>query len=322
MRARRRVTVVAPSVVAPDAPTLTAPAAGAVAQGAGVTVSATVTAGQVPDRIDFVLDPGPSEVVVATDSASPFSQTWTVAEDLGAHTLVARFVYGSGSVDSAAVDVYINTVVPAFWLDGATVAVADGAAIATWPDSSGAGNDAVQATAAEKPTFRLTGGSNSLPCVETDGAAAPNNDNLQGSFTLNQPVHLFVVMKALTAPSTNDSFLDGASGNTMRLIANNATDIGIFCGTATLAKTTTPTSWHIYEAQCNGASSKFRVDDGTYATGNSGAANPGGITIGCFGDGSSAPADARFAEIIGFAEILDAAGIAANLAYLRAKHGI
>lgn len=108
---RRVVTVAGATVVAPTAPTLTAPATGTdVYDGVGVTVTATVTAGQVPDRIDFVLDPGVSEVVVATDSSSPYSQTWTPSGVTpGAHTLVARFVYGSGSVDSASINLTVMT---------------------------------------------------------------------------------------------------------------------------------------------------------------------------------------------------------------------
>src|SRR5512139_2098224 len=111
MRARRKVSIVGASVVAPNAPVVTGPANWYEAQhGEAVTVSCTVTAGQVPDRIDFVLNPGISEIVVATDSAAPFSQTWTVdsATQFGVNTLVARFVYGSGSVDSSAINVFVH----------------------------------------------------------------------------------------------------------------------------------------------------------------------------------------------------------------------
>ena len=109
-RQRRYVTVAGATVVAPTAPTLTAPADLAqLPKDVGATVSATVTAGQVPDRIDFVLDPGIGEEVVATDSASPYSQTWTpTAGQVGVHTIVARFVYGSGSVDSTAANIEVT----------------------------------------------------------------------------------------------------------------------------------------------------------------------------------------------------------------------
>lgn len=108
MRARRRITAVAPSVVVPTAPTVTAPTEGVdIYDGVAVTLTATVTVGQVPDRIDFLLD---GSTVIATDSASPYSQSWVPSGVTpGAHTLVARFVYGSGSVDSTAVNLTVMT---------------------------------------------------------------------------------------------------------------------------------------------------------------------------------------------------------------------
>ena len=99
----------APPSVAPDAPTLDAPAdASRVYDGVPVAWSASVTEGQVPTRIDLVLDPGGSEVVVATDSTSTYGGNWTPSGVTpGAHTLVARFVYAGGNVDSAAVDIVL-----------------------------------------------------------------------------------------------------------------------------------------------------------------------------------------------------------------------
>lgn len=91
--------------VAPAAPTLTAPTTGSTLLTAGpYTVSATSTDGDL-DRIDWVLDPGGSEVVVATDSAAPYSQTWSPTQHDGAHTLVARAVRGGLHTDSAAINI-------------------------------------------------------------------------------------------------------------------------------------------------------------------------------------------------------------------------
>lgn len=89
---------------APAIPTLTAPGASTHYPNEGVTVSATSTDGDL-DRIDWVLDPGGSEVVVATDATAPYSTTWTVSPSLalGAHTLVARAVRGGDSTDSTPV---------------------------------------------------------------------------------------------------------------------------------------------------------------------------------------------------------------------------
>lgn len=101
------VDVVDASAVVPT-PTLTAPANNVfLAQGQSVTVSATVD-GDV-DRIDWVLNPGMSETVVATDSSSPYSQTWVASQATGAHTLVARAWVGASSQDSDPIDLTINT---------------------------------------------------------------------------------------------------------------------------------------------------------------------------------------------------------------------
>jgi hypothetical protein len=53
------------------------------------------------------------------------------------------------------------------WLDASSgITAEDGGAIASWTDRSGKGNNAVQATAGNRPLYRATGGPNNKPCVE------------------------------------------------------------------------------------------------------------------------------------------------------------
>lgn len=166
---RRVVTVAGASVVAPDAPTLDAPAEGVdVYNGVAVAWSASVTAGQVPDRIDLVLDPGGSEVVVATDSTSTYGGNWTPSGvAAGAHTLVARFVYGSGTVDSAATNIVLfdPTVLATtkLWLDPSVLTAG---AIVGWPDSGPQGYD-LDLGAATAEAAGLSG----LPSVLFNGSS-------------------------------------------------------------------------------------------------------------------------------------------------------
>lgn len=84
------------------APTLTAPS-GAFTVFRGQTLTLTATHPNAIDRIDWVLNPGPSEVIVATDSSSPFTQSPTVDATWpeGANNLVARAVKGGLRADSA-----------------------------------------------------------------------------------------------------------------------------------------------------------------------------------------------------------------------------
>lgn len=97
--------------VAPAVPVLTAPTAGAnVFNTVAVTVSATSTDGDLT-RIDWVLDPGGSEVVVATDSTAPYSASWTpTGISDGNHLLVARAVRGGLTTDSASITIHVGEV--------------------------------------------------------------------------------------------------------------------------------------------------------------------------------------------------------------------
>lgn len=106
----------APAGVPPAAPTLTAPTAATamVYVGQGVTVSATTTDGDL-DEIRWIVDDGGGEVEVASDATSPYSTTWTVAEDVAVYTLVARAVRGGLSTDSAPLTIYVIPAAP-IWI--------------------------------------------------------------------------------------------------------------------------------------------------------------------------------------------------------------
>jgi hypothetical protein len=141
----------------PAAPTLTAPVDNSdVYDGSGITVSATSTDGDLT-RIDWVLDPGGSEVVVATDAAAAYSQTWTPSGvSVGAHTLVARAWRSGLSTDSTAIDVVLfdPTIpeAPLWWLQGDTGVTID-TGVSLWEDQSASGLDVSQATGGAQPTL-------------------------------------------------------------------------------------------------------------------------------------------------------------------------
>lgn len=250
-RARRRVSVVGPSVVAPTKPTLTAPADNvAVIYGLALTVSATVTAGQVPDRVDFVLDPGASEVIVATDSASPYSQTWTPAQAAGAHTLVARFVYGSGYVDSDPVNLTLT--IPEMLLLASSV-VKTGTTVTGWTDLSGHGHTWA-AAAGKEPTYQATGGPGSVPDVRfASGKVMSLGSSPFAALTAG---HIYVVWKfdnAVSGSGSNGAWMldsDTANGNYIPFSDGKIYDG--FGSTARKATAAAPnpavTSWHVYEA--------------------------------------------------------------------------
>jgi hypothetical protein len=162
----------------PAKPTLTAPS-GNVTWFAGTsqTVSATSSDGDLT-RIDWVLDPGGGESVVATDSSSPYSQSWTVAGTNAAHTLVARAVRNGIHTDSDPITLTITqtfsalipsaNVLQAAQADQGVTQVSN--AVSNWADLSGNGKDFAQATGANKPAFQASW-VNSKPAITLDGSA-------------------------------------------------------------------------------------------------------------------------------------------------------
>lgn len=68
----------------------------------------------------------------------------------------------------------LRTLIPQdalLWLDASTLALADGAAVARWPDASGRGYDATQAAAGAQPRFAAHGAAAGRPAVVFDGMA-------------------------------------------------------------------------------------------------------------------------------------------------------
>lgn len=325
MRARRRITVAAPSVVAPDAPTLTAPADNAdVYDGVAVTVSATVTAGQVPDRIDFVLDPGPGEVVVATDSSSPYSQAWTPSGVTpGAHTLVARFVYGSGSVDSAAADIVLfdPTVLTGLeaWYRADLGITKDGSdKVSQWDDQSGNGNHLSQAVGSAQPTW-TAGAIGGRAAVVGDGA-----DYMQASFAgaLAQPTSVLVVLRPDSLAALSFFFASSSMVNRQDAVYTPGTALGIFAGGSLVYSGTVALSTPcIFGAEYNGASSVIRKDGVPGAPLNPGAASTDGVTLFARGDGTNL-ATAAIAEAVVFAGVLSAGDWQRLEGYAEALYGI
>lgn len=162
------------------------------------------------------------------------------------------------------------------WLEADTLALSDTDPVTTWADSSGLGNDATQAVAGAKPTFR-TSVINGLPVVRFD-----QTDDLlaTASFSLVHPFTIFVVTKFNQAQSGNDTLFDGVTAvNSARLYRASATQLQMYAGGGGPTPTTTPEAFHVLTCIYNGASSGMRVDGGAAVTGDPSNTNPGGITL-------------------------------------------
>jgi hypothetical protein len=96
------------------------------------------------------------------------------------------------------------------WQDAAkTVPCINSSLIYTGEDKSGNGNDEIQGTEARRPVY-LTNQIVGYPAWAFDGI----DDVLDGSFTLNRPVTLFMVYKhvVIGAPVVSDTVLVGPGG--------------------------------------------------------------------------------------------------------------
>lgn len=171
--------------------------------------------------------------------------------------------------------------------DGATVAdyragvglTDDGAGLCSaWANQIGAA-PSLTATLTRRPT------------IQADGSLLFNgSSNLlkTSAFTLNQPTTIYIVYRAVTWV-LNQYIFDGNLATTGALyFAGTTPTIAISAGTPTAGNTNHGLGVdRINTVVFNGAASSLQVDETTPTTGNAGAANMGGLTLGGAGNTSS-----------------------------------
>ena len=203
----------------------------------------------------------------------------------------------------------------------AITGLADGAAVSQWDDLSGNARHLLQATGANQPLYTAAI-LNGKPVVRFDGV----NDTLKATaFTLVQPEHVFIVIRwrsAAGAVEANNFGMDGNAANGGALYeASNSSNVAATAGAALAASPTGgATVWHSYSVLFNGASSELRTDGGAAVSGNLGANNLGGLTLGARAD-AAGPADVDVAEVIIYASVLSTSDRQAVEGYLRTKWG-
>jgi hypothetical protein len=190
----------------------------------------------------------------------------------------------------------------------------------TFYDQSGNARDLVQATAANQPQVILA--ANSRPALLFDGS---NDTMASGAFTLNQPHSRNAVYRLVTAASGEKHIIDGKTGNTSILffeVASGRTFIyaGSSVGTNTTAMPVGQRG--AVGVTYNGASSRIEFNGFNIAseTGNPGAGNPGGLTIGSNGGGGS-PANVEIQEVVQFDTAHTQSQLQADNAAMRAAWG-
>lgn len=177
-----------------------------------------------------------------------------------------------------------------------TVASTNTSTPSFWTDQSGNGNNvASNGNETSGNTTYTTAALNGHNIIAMNGSQG----GLRSVFTLTQPCHVFLVVKATWTASTY--FFDGGSADAASCFCNGTTpgNYRRFAGTGvndTVA--TSNNTWFILANLWSGASSLLRVNAGTAATSNPGAGNPGGFTVGSSGNRTGGPLVGSYAAVL------------------------
>ena len=183
--------------------------------------------------------------------------------------------------------------------------------VSVWADKLGSGNDLLEST--NKPKWFLDDG------ILFDGV----NDVMKtGAFTFNQPEQIYIVFKQVTWTSNLYIF----DGNTLLKGALRQTagtnQIVAYAGSNSGGQTLALDTYAIVRILFNGASSEIILNEDTPVTGNFGANNMGGFTLGALGNGTQGYTNIQVKEII-LRKIADSSGDETDIYdYLKSKYSL
>lgn len=212
-----------------------------------------------------------------------------------------RWIAGpaGGSVSPAVASKYPPIGSVAAWHVADDVPVADGGAVADWPDYSGRGRSLLQAAATKRPVVRRDG-AGALRHVRFDGV----NDLLRTgapSLLIPQPCTVFMLMRQRAAGATQQAWLGPDSGNPALLYRGDATDqVNVWAGGTDLVyhrSSAWPSSWVVWTFLLDGANTKVWENGVQVAAGDAGGAGFQGITL-ANNVGETLPAAIDVAELI------------------------
>jgi hypothetical protein len=197
----------------------------------------------------------------------------------------------------------------AFWYAAGLGLTLDGASVSVWGDQSGYGRDLVQSNAVNRPLWIATGGPHNRGYVEFDKAGPEWMRT--ASWGAVQPETILCNCVPSASAATNGAVLDGTVADNSRILyAINPSSVGIYAG-ANIAHATNPASWQRVVGVFDGGSSSLAVNGGAPVSGDVGAANAGGLTVGARGLTQALPGDARVDELLGYNRALGSREIAA-----------
>ena len=162
----------------------------------------------------------------------------------------------------------------AAWFYAGAGQTVTGSGVSTWADQSGNGRDLTQGCDAARPALLA------------DGSVLFNGTShylKSGAFTLNQPETVYLVANPVTWTNA-DYIYDGLTNVVMALFQNNSSpEIYIRAGAVLNGVNFTVGAYGILTVQFNGASSDTQYNADAPITGNAGASNAGGLTLGANG---------------------------------------
>lgn len=198
--------------------------------------------------------------------------------------------------------------------DGTPAYALNGGNVSQWTDLRGLSHHIVQATGTRQPPLVAQGHGG---YIDMDGS----NHCLVGSgaaFGFVQPGHWLMLAKWTWVAGA--AYLFNGTSATSGLYASGSSTAVMFAGSAGPSKAFTNDQWYLWEFVYNGANSKMRLNGGAWATGNVGAANPGGVCLGAAAAGSL-HAKASFYGILRWGAEQTDAHTAVARAYLTRKGG-
>jgi hypothetical protein len=206
---------------------------------------------------------------------------------------------------------------------GTTLVTADADIIEQINDKSGIGNHATQTTLANRPLYKTN-----IQNAKSVGRFAATDFIGTGSPVggdKTQPLTYFVVGKITSSGgATANTFVDGTTNGKRNVVYRKAStgEWTIYSGTTQVTGTASDTSFHIFAATFNGASSSMYVGGGAAnVSGSPGTHTCGGVRMGS-DSGSSGNLLGDICEVLTYTGALSLANINSVGSYLSTKWNV
>jgi hypothetical protein len=221
------------------------------------------------------------------------------------------------------------------WWKADALALTDGAAVASWPDSSGSGNNLSQATASYQPTFK-TGILNGKPAVRfnatVSGSLGPGNVLFPAAgagfdIGITQPDTIFIVATTDASKTYRGSYMSpvGFSGQLVFVSETNGA-LEIYAGGSALVDAVDHTgAFHIICAIFSGGNGSAYVDGvQTLAPQSTGTNGVGQVGVGALYSAGAVtlPLMGDIAEIIVYNSALSTTDRQSIETYLNTKYNV